>query len=220
MKFLPPMMPVVLHDAKPPGSIMEEMPPRGERKSVGLNRKIRWESLFFVVAKPRSPRGKFNKDHATDRPRGEDYGTSGTFQTAVFADRTVTTLIVEPLPLYVRFIRRSNCFLCGRRSDTLSMLDFVKITVKSQLALYNATLLVWREKVCINIGIENEPCSLFTCCRTAGHGALTRDAGRERYGRYGQTTVVVLSCSPHPAFIFICVFFAHRCAKMPRVPLQ
>eukprot|EP00903_Cladosiphon_okamuranus_P012371 g11596.t1 len=34
-----------------------------------------------------------------------------------------------------------------RRSDTLSLLDFINITVKSQLALYNAVLLAWREKV-------------------------------------------------------------------------
>lgn len=27
------------------------------------------------------------------------------------------------------------------------MLDFIKITIKSQLALYNATVLAWREKV-------------------------------------------------------------------------
>lgn len=37
----------------------------------------------------------------------------------------------------------------GRRTDTLSLLDFIKITIKSQLALYNATLLAWREKVCV-----------------------------------------------------------------------
>eukprot|EP00903_Cladosiphon_okamuranus_P012376 g11599.t1 len=34
-----------------------------------------------------------------------------------------------------------------RRLDSLSMLDFLNITIKSQLAMYNAVVLAWREKV-------------------------------------------------------------------------
>ena len=35
----------------------------------------------------------------------------------------------------------------GRRTDTLTLLDFLKITAKTQLAMYNGVLLSWREKV-------------------------------------------------------------------------
>ena len=61
-----------------------------------------------------------------------------------------------------RLCRTLSCYFSdtgfdrGRRSDSLSLLDFIEITLKSQLAMHNGILLSWREKVTLNTGNSSD----------------------------------------------------------------
>lgn len=61
-----------------------------------------------------------------------------------------------PLILVLHFPRND------RHTDTLTNLDFYQLTVSVQLAIYNAVVLVWREKVSTTTLSSAVSCSVLS----------------------------------------------------------